>query len=288
MAELRRVLIEPQRLAGCGQELELTSDERHYLEKVLRLRSGSPFAIVDGQGGLHQAELRSNGWAQQGECMEQQPRQEPELVLLMGLIRRDFEIVVRMACELGVDQIRPLQAQRSVVEPKSQRPQRWQSQLQEACKQCERLWLPQLQPVSSARDGLSQAKAAGELRCIGVTREPGVPLLAEVLEAAPSVQRWQLACGPEGGWTPDERQTAADHGWQPVSLGPTILRASTAAISLSPDATPQATAQRCRPPTICLKPAKAAPGRRRRGRALAGFSKSAAKVSVLRTGASFF
>ena len=148
-----------------------------------------------------------------------------------GVDRRDFELVVRMACELGVDQIKPLQAQRSVVEPKSQRPQRWQSQLQEACEQCERLWLPQLQPVSSASDGLSQTQAAAELRCIGVTREPGVPLLAEVLEAAPSVQRWQLACGPEGGWTPDERQTAADHGWQPVSLGPTILRASTAAIS---------------------------------------------------------
>lgn len=231
MAELRRVLIQPQRLAGCGQELELTSDERHYLEKVLRLRSGSPFAIVDGQGGLHQAELRSNGWAQQGKCLEQQQRQEPELVLLMGVIRRDFEVVVRMACELGVDQIRPLQAQRSVVEPKSQRPQRWQSQLQEACEQCERLWLPQLEPLASASDGLSQAKAAGELRCIGVTREPDVPLFAEVLEAAPSLQRWQLACGPEGGWTPEERQAAADHGWQPVSLGPTILRASTAAIS---------------------------------------------------------
>ena len=49
MAELRRVLIEPQRLAGCGQDVELTSDERHYLEKVLRLRPGSPFAIVDGR-----------------------------------------------------------------------------------------------------------------------------------------------------------------------------------------------------------------------------------------------
>ena len=231
MAELRRVLITPQRLAGCGQDVELTSDERHYLEKVLRLRPGSPFAIVDGQGGLHQAELRSNGWAQQGACMEQQPPQQLELVLLMGVIRRDFEVVVRMTCELGVDQLRPLQAQRSVVEPKSQRPQRWQSQLQEACEQSERLWLSQLHPVSSAIDGLSQAKSARELRCIGVTREPGVPLLAEVLEAAPSVQRWQLACGPEGGWTPQERQTATDHGWQPVSLGPTILRASTAAIS---------------------------------------------------------
>jgi 16S rRNA (uracil1498-N3)-methyltransferase len=231
MAELRRVLISPQRLAGCGQDVELTSDERHYLEKVLRLRPGSPFAIVDGQGGLHQAELRSNGWAQQGACMEQQPPQQLELVLLMGLIRRDFEVVVRMACELGVDQLRPLQAQRSVVESKGQRPQRWQSQLQEACEQSERLWLPQLHPVSSAIDGLSQAKAAGELRCIGVTREAGVPLLAEVLGAASPSRRWQLACGPEGGWTSDERQAAAAHGWQPVSLGPNILRASTAAIS---------------------------------------------------------
>ena len=41
---------------------------------------------------------------------------------------------------------------------------------------------------------------------------------------------WQLACGPEGGWSPMEREIAAGAGWQPVSLGPTILRAATAAL----------------------------------------------------------
>jgi len=230
MAELRRVLIEPQRLPGCGQALELTSQERHYLEKVLRLRPGHAFALVDGQGALHQAELRGHGMAVQGACLEQQPTQKPELVLLMGLIRRDFEIVVRMACELGVNQLLPLQAQRSVLDPGHQRQQRWESQLQEACEQCERLWRPQLHPISSAIDALSQAHEPGELRCIGVTREAGVPLLSDVLEAAPTSGRWQLACGPEGGWSPQERQAATDHGWQPVSLSPSILRASTAAI----------------------------------------------------------
>ena len=231
MAELRRVLIEPQRLRGCGQSFELTVKERHYLEKVLRLRPGSPFAIVDGQGALHQAELQTGGLAQQGLCLEQQPPQQPELVLLLGLIRRDFDIVLRMACELGVDQLIPLQAQRSVLDPGDKRQQRWESQLQEACEQCERLWLPQLSPVISSIDQLSQSNAAGDLRCLAVTREPEAPLLSEVLDGAGGVGRWQVACGPEGGWTPAERQTAADHSWQPVSLGPSILRASTAAIS---------------------------------------------------------
>ncbi|OUW27267.1 MAG: hypothetical protein CBD29_05585 [Synechococcus sp. TMED169] len=69
------------------------------------------------------------------------------------------------------------------------------------------------------------------MRFLAVTREPGAPLLSEVLDGASAVGRWQVACGPEGGWTPEERQVAADHGWQPVSLGPSILRASTAAIS---------------------------------------------------------
>ena len=71
MAELRRVLIEPQRLRGCGQSFELTAKERHYLENVLRLRPGSPFAVVDGQGALHQAELQRSGLAQQGLCLGQ-------------------------------------------------------------------------------------------------------------------------------------------------------------------------------------------------------------------------
>ena len=68
MAELRRVLIDQQRLRGCGHELELTSQERHYLEKVLRLRRVA-FAIVDGQG-CRQADYaataglnRGNAWS---------------------------------------------------------------------------------------------------------------------------------------------------------------------------------------------------------------------------------
>jgi 16S rRNA (uracil1498-N3)-methyltransferase len=233
MAEQRRLLIPPDRLRVSQGALPLTEAERHYLERVLRLRPGDGFTVIDGVGGLRQARLQAGGLADLGPSQEPAPVPRPQLGLLASLVRRDFDVLLRMATELGVDRLVPLQADRSPPASPAGRSSRWESLLREASEQCERLWLPQLADVSTARSALAAAAAPNERRWICLTRRVGIPsLLDELLQVDPAADgAWLIACGPEGGWTPEEETGALAAGWQPVALGPTILRSSTAAVA---------------------------------------------------------
>ncbi|MCF8131641.1 MAG: 16S rRNA (uracil(1498)-N(3))-methyltransferase [Synechococcus sp. Tobar2m-G35] len=233
MAEQRRLLIPPDRLPAHDAALLLTEAERHYLERVLRLRPGDGFTVVDGVGGLRSAWLQTSGRADLGPPLPPAARPRPQLGVLAALVRRDFDVLLRMATELGVDQLLPLQADRSPPAAASGRGSRWESLLREASEQCERLWLPQLGEVMPARSAFTASTGANERRWLCLSRNAGIPsLLDQLLLADPLADAgWWVACGPEGGWTPQEEALALAAGWQPVSLGPTILRSSTAAVA---------------------------------------------------------
>ena len=238
--ELRRLLISPERLAAAASLLELSAAEDHYVRRVLRLRSGDRLELVDGVGGLWSARLaaearRGNGAQLQleqahGEPLRREGRQPWPIRLGLAVPRRDPELVWRMATELGVDQLQPLLAERS-----SQRgawPQeRWRTILAEAAEQCERLWLPSLEPVQAAQAWL---EGCGDgLRLIATTRREGLNSLEAELASGTAAGSTpiSLAIGPEGGWSPAEEAQALAAGWRAVSLGTTILRSSTAAVA---------------------------------------------------------
>ena len=246
--------------------LRLEEGESRYLTRVLRYGPGDRFAVVDGGGQLWSAVLldRSSARLEQplAAPLSIQPLPSPLLELAVALPRRDFDTVLRMSCELGVDRLQPLLAERGVRGAErggAGRLERWQAIVREACEQCERLWLPQLlepmaaaawlqNPAAPSRDAANVEH--GQSRWLATTRAAGLPLLGELLGArapgaeaelrggqvaAPVAARCgaiaRLAIGPEGGWTPVEEQVAANAGWQQVSLGPTILRTSTAAVA---------------------------------------------------------
>ena len=233
VAELRRLLIEPNRLADRDSNgfLVLRDDERHYLRRVLRLRAGSPVAVVDGRGHLWE------GWFQGEEqlllpnsCETTSPARSPQLGLAIALVRRGMDDVMRMACELGVDWIQPLQAKRCTPQADF-KPERWQLILKEAVEQCERLWMPQLLPIASS-DHLWSMPENGDTRAIATTRVEGLMALEPWLQRqTPENNCIWLAIGPEGGWDPQEQALALTEGWSPVSLSEDILRSSTAAIA---------------------------------------------------------
>lgn len=233
MAEQRRLLIPPDRLRASGGALVLTEAERHYLERVLRLRAGEGFTVIDGAGGLCEATLRPGGRADLEPSQPPAPLPMPQLGLLAALVRRDFDVLLRMATELGVDHLVPLQADRSPPVTSSGRAPRWGSLLREASEQCERLWLPRLGDVTPARTALAAVAGPQERRWLCLTRREGIPPLLDELQGADASgdAAWLIACGPEGGWSPQEESLALAAGWQPVSLGPTILRSSTAAVA---------------------------------------------------------
>ncbi len=233
MAEQRRLIISPNRLLDFDKPLPLSPGELHYLQRVLRLKSGAGFNICDGHGTIYQANLCPDGNAHLIKKETLIPQIKPCLQLFFGLFRRDLEVMLRMATELGVDQLHPLQADYSLLEPGGQRQERWNSIIKEATEQSERAWLPQLGGLQNAATALTKPAAVEVCRWIGVTREAGAPPLEKLLtrENAINATHWQLACGPEGGWSSTERELAAAAGWQAVSLSPTVLRCSTAAIS---------------------------------------------------------
>ena len=233
VAELRRLLIEPKRLADRDSNgfLVLRDDERHYLRRVLRLRAGSPVAVVDGRGHLWE------GWFQGEEqlllpnsCETTSPAKSPQLGLAISLVRRGMDDVMRMACELGVDWIQPLQAKRCTPQADF-KPERWQLILKEAVEQCERLWMPQLLPLATTDDAWSMPNSSDTL-AIATTRLEGISALEPWLQRqTPGNNCIWLAIGPEGGWDTQEQAKAVREGWSPINLSEDILRSSTAAIA---------------------------------------------------------
>ncbi len=241
MRELRRLLIAPERLAG-APTLALVAEESRYLSRVLRYGPGQRFAVADGRGQLWSAVLLDGTEARLEQPLDQplqrQAAPSPWLELAVAVPRLDFDVVVRMASELGVDRLQPLVAEHGAIRG-SWKANRWQTILREACEQCERLWLPQLLEPLEAITYLSEPRAGRSL--LASTRDAELPLVGAALAQGPCLASADapagardgvaLAIGAEGGWSPLESAAAQAAGWQAVSLGPHILRTSTAAVA---------------------------------------------------------
>ena len=238
--EQRRLLIPRPRLEAVASDglLQLEPQEGRYLTRVLRYGPGDRFALVDGLGCLWTAELRGPVQARLLQPLPQPQLQEPPprppLVLAAAVVKRDFELVVRMAVELGVDRLIPLLCDRTAVLGHP-RPERWRTIAAEAAEQCERLWLPHIDEPLPLPQVLEDPQLRTGLRLWATTRRPQLPGLPALLEAqsaaADGAAPVCLACGPEGGWSEAEEQLAERAGWRPVQLGPRILRSSTAAVA---------------------------------------------------------
>ena len=228
VAERRRLLLTPDRLADAGPVL-LNTEEQHYLRRVLRLRCGDRVDVIDGCGRLTVATLvEPQSLALDTAPLKIEPMAHPQLGLAVALMRRGMDEVVRMACELGIDRIQPLRCDRCVPQA-DHRPERWATIIREAVEQCERLWTPQLLDLKDLSQWMADERGQ---RLVGVTRETAPPALDQWLRhQADPVQLTWLMVGPEGGWTEEELKQFTQAQIQPVQMGSTILRSSTAAVA---------------------------------------------------------
>jgi 16S rRNA (uracil1498-N3)-methyltransferase len=136
--------------------------------------------------------------------------------------------MVEKATELGVERVLPLEAERSgkgLLEASRKRAGRWARIARESSQQARRLRAPEIRPA--VRFERCLAEEADYRYFLEETAAP--PLLRALPACRASTSSAALLTGPEGGWTDAERQLAAAAGWQPVSLGPQVLRAETAA-----------------------------------------------------------
>lgn len=226
---MQRITIDPNQ--PVTDTLQLTREQAHYLQRVLRLKPGDVFIAQDGQGQQWQGQLTADGPAKilspLHTCLP-----PARLALVAALPKTGFDDVVRQATELGVTHIQPLLSERTLLKPSPKKLERWQRIAQEASEQCERVYVPEIaSPVEFTqwiKDGVTHT---GNYLCVPRVNAIGLLPCVQTLLADSPQQSVQVAIGPEGGWTPEEITVAIAQGYQETSLGSGILRATTAALT---------------------------------------------------------
>mgnify|MGYP000917579194 CR=1 FL=1 len=213
-------------------EASVEGDEAQHLTRVLRVETGQLYEISDDcQAWLAEVTLARKQLVTFRTLEPVPPR--PGIVrvhLFAALIKFDhFEWMVEKATELGVERIVPFKADRSergLEQAAAKRVERWRRIAIEASQQSRRDRLPIVDDPTTF-DRVIQEDADVRMFC---DEQPGA---AGILQSAPPVRTPDHAVavmiGPEGGWTDIERAKFSETGWMPVTLGPQILRAETAA-----------------------------------------------------------
>ena len=224
-------LLDEPAAAQPGDAVILAGAEAHHAAAVRRVRIGEEVSVGDGRGT----------WLS-GECESVSPREvvvrilrrdeipaaSPRIVLVQALAKGDRdELAVQAATELGVDEIIPWQAARSVSRWDSAKAQkgraRWSGIVREAGKQAHRSWLPEVSSLVTTAE-LARRGAASRILVLEPTAETHLTALTLADDDSDIV----LVVGPEGGIAADELTTLTAAGATPVRLGDTVLRTSTA------------------------------------------------------------
>ncbi|HUI81925.1 MAG TPA: RsmE family RNA methyltransferase [Bryobacteraceae bacterium] len=210
---------------------ELRGDDARHLTRVLRVEAGQRYEISDNQNAYLAEIAEARGERVVFRVIEPvaSPSLPVQIALIASLIKFDrFEWMIEKATELGVGRILPVEAARSekgLCEASRKRSERWARIARETSQQSRRVRVPEILPAVRFREALTEA--ADHRYVLEETIAP--PLLSSLPAERRQPAGVALMTGPEGGWTDAERQEAAAAGWQPVSLGPQLLRAETAA-----------------------------------------------------------
>ncbi|HWA87645.1 MAG TPA: RsmE family RNA methyltransferase [Opitutus sp.] len=222
-------------------EIVLSPDESHHLVTVNRARVGDTVVAFDGRGTEWIAELvgdRKNAAALKVRFQQKAKPLPYEITLGQALPKgSSMDAIVRKATEIGAARIVPLESERTQVHLDADRSDRkidkWQTAALEAAKQCGNPFLPEILPVQHAAAFMESARGY-DLKLIA-SLQPGAKSLKSVLGAFAAAQNrpprkvlWLV--GPEGDFTPAEMSLSKTSGFEPITLGPLVLRCETAAV----------------------------------------------------------
>lgn len=209
----------------------LDGAEGRHAVRVRRIRAGERVYLSDGAGRRALCEV-TDAAADALTCtvLERRdvPRPEPWLVVVQALVKGDgAERAVEAMTEVGVDEIVPWQADRSVVRWRGDRAgkslRRWRETATQAAKQARRAWTPVVADVAGLPEVAARVRAAG----VAYVLEGAGGRSASALHP-PSAGEVVVVVGPEGGIAPTELAELTSAGAEPLRLGPTVLRSATA------------------------------------------------------------
>jgi 16S rRNA (uracil1498-N3)-methyltransferase len=210
-----------------GAALTLDGQQANYLSAVMRLGPGAQVKLFDDRTGEWLGEIAEAGKKRVTLRIVQHLRERepvPDLWLLFAPIKRGrIDWIAEKATELGVARLLPVITQRTIVDRTNN--DRLFAHMIEAAEQCERTALPEL-----AEHQKLEALLRGwpEDRTLLFADEAGGEPMQDAVAPGPAA----ILIGPEGGFTDDERAAIrALPSARPVSLGPRILRADTAAVA---------------------------------------------------------
>lgn len=217
----------------CDVEVVLDGAEGRHAAVVRRLGVGERVDIGDGAGHVARCEVTAvsrSGLVCRVLSRYVEPPPQPGLVVVQALPKGDRgELAVEMLTEVGVDVIVPWAAARCVTQWRGDRAAKslakWRSAAREAAKQSRRGWLPQVADVVNTAQ-VAQLLDAAALPV--VLHESGVSTVSEV--HVPGDGDVVVVVGPEGGLSIEELGQFTGVGAQPVRLGPSVLRTSTAGV----------------------------------------------------------
>jgi len=215
-----------------GERVTLRGPEGKHASTVRRLVPGERVDVTDGAGlvaecvvaGARQAELELTVLD-----LRTEPQPEPRITVLQAIPKGDRgELAVELMTEAGVDVIVPWAAQRCVAVWRGERASRslarWITAAEQAAKQSRRSWFPEVTGQADLPAAVRLVSGAA----LAVVLDPDA---AEPLGAVAMPDRGEvvLVVGPEGGISPAEDQALAAAGGIAARLGPTVMRASSAA-----------------------------------------------------------
>ena len=218
-----------------GQDLALPEGAARHVQ-VLRMQPGMTVCLFNGQGGEYLARIvhmgRSEVRVQVLSHVPVEREAERPIHLLAGLTANErMDWLVEKATELGAASLTPILLSRSVMrlqgERAERRQQHWQAVAVAACEQSGRNRVPLIHPVCGLAQALDSVPT-GDARWILSLQTPARSLAEMRADQGPV---WVLS-GSEGGLDPTEEQRALQAGFEPLSLGPRVLRAETAPLAL--------------------------------------------------------
>lgn len=206
--------------------LTLPGEEAHHCRDVLRLRTGDEVEVFDGHG--HAVRCRI------AEMNKREIRLSPlhrfnssplpvRITLAAAIIKKNMDFIVQKATELGVAAIVPLVTERTIVRP--DKATRWDEIALEACKQCGNNWLPEISAPQTL-DSFLRDTGKFDLKLVAALQPQAKPLKSVLTRASSAC----VMVGPEGDFTAEEYAAISTAGFQPITLGPLVLRADTAAL----------------------------------------------------------
>ena len=232
--------VEPSQIQG--NKVIITGSDVNHIKNVLRMKAGEEVAVSNGIDGK---EYRCGIGQITEEAVictlrfvkEDSAELASKIYLFQGLPKANkMELIIQKAVELGVYEIIPVAAKRSVVRLDEKKAKnkllRWQGIAEAAAKQSKRGIIPRVRDVMSMKEAVLYAAETADVRLIPYELAQDMTKTRELIEGIRPGESAAVFIGPEGGFEENEIAAALENGIRPVTLGRRILRTETAGFTV--------------------------------------------------------